>query len=640
MFTSLNRPKFVLTLKPKQQNVPKHQNELKHQNDLKHQNNTIQILPYDMLNYIATFINTDDVYTWLSYLIVFPGAIYEVRKKIIEYLKVNKVNKFDKEFAPNCIYRFMNEPIRILSSTLIPIFGVYKLLRYCINENENKILKRPNGRRFIIYLIKEQNKVPQKEIYKILDENNSHHKTMHYNFNTLDILRNTEIAKLSKNISCCEIDNYIHKKLQLYLCKNKNSDLKSLSINEKALLMQYNEKDSNYNYKLHGIINLIDLLLIEIFKSNNFKLLDILFENDKIKLFHFVDDYTEINNYICNLKIDSEEFNKSRKIIKYYLEKIIEISCYKNLICNMINLSYEIENYNMVKFLLSLNGAREGISELVSDRYISYCVFSRLSNQSKDESVNLEYQKTFTNDLDECKKFILCDFLINNIPNDLGFDINIVNDNMLGKLSNGILIYTDFPDKNCYTKYLYIINKHIKYFDCSKGYENPNEKYHCNRETLINMYKILLLPIECYINLKIILLKEFEELLLNSEDNSEDNTTKITNDMIRELIKNIYYKILKHNQHIININNMISKANLIIISLDKHREIDNLIKYLIKIPEFIMEYDKFRKVIKIKLDEILNDTTVNESYIETYIMMQSIRQLNEIIQGMGMDESK
>ena len=53
-----------------------------------------------------------------------------------------------------------------------------------------------------------------------------------------------------------------------------------------------------------------------------------------------------------------------------------------------------------------------------------------------------------------------------------------------------------------------------------------------------------------------------------------------------------------------------------------------------------MEYDKFRKVIKIKLDEILNDTTVNESYIETYIMMQSIRQLNEIIQGMGMDESK
>ena len=195
---------------------------------------------------------------------------------------------------------------------------------------------------------------------------------------------------------------------------------------------------------------------------------------------------SDVNSYICNLNIYSVEFSNSSKIIKYYLEKILEVSSYQNAICNMINLSYEIENYNMIKFLLSLSGAREGISELLIDKlFTGYDIFDSLCNRSTDESINLEYQKTFSNDIEQCKNFILYDFLIDNLPN--GIDISIINRNILNISKVNCSLKINIIDRNTYSKYLYIINRYIKYFECSKGYENSNDKYYCNREALTNM---------------------------------------------------------------------------------------------------------------------------------------------------------
>ena len=153
-FKSKMQHKFVLTLKPKINDIKK--------NDLK--KNIQPSLPYEILNYIATFIDSDDEYTMISYLLAIPCAMYEIKKKFKEYFE----NREQYELIPDCIYKFMNEPVRNLSYCLIPIFELTSLLKYCIDDKY--ILERQNGKRFVIQLIKEQNKTSQDEIYNILKD--------------------------------------------------------------------------------------------------------------------------------------------------------------------------------------------------------------------------------------------------------------------------------------------------------------------------------------------------------------------------------------------------------------------------------------------------------------------------------------
>ena len=87
-----------------------------------------QIMSYDMLKYIATFIDAYDEFTLISYVIVFPFTMYEIKKKFLEYFKINT---YEIECVPKCLYKFMNEPWRILIESLISIFGTHNLIKYC-----------------------------------------------------------------------------------------------------------------------------------------------------------------------------------------------------------------------------------------------------------------------------------------------------------------------------------------------------------------------------------------------------------------------------------------------------------------------------------------------------------------------------
>ena len=180
-----------------------------------------QIMSYDMLKYIATFIDAYDEFTLISYVIVFPFTMYEIKKKFLEYFKINT---YEIECVPKCLYKFMNEPWRILIESLISIFGTHNLIKYCI-EYYKTILTRENGRRFVIHLIKEQNKASYKEITNILNGFKWKRKTIHPTFYTIDILYNSQIALLSRYIGFSNIDTYIYKKLKYYYI---NSNIKCL----------------------------------------------------------------------------------------------------------------------------------------------------------------------------------------------------------------------------------------------------------------------------------------------------------------------------------------------------------------------------------------------------------------------------
>ena len=589
-----NQRKFVFKLKPKYEE-PK------------------QIMTYDILKYIATFIDASDTYTLISYVMAIPFAMYEIRKKFIEYFKIEK-QLFD--IIPSCLYKFMNEPIRILNASLIPIFSIYGLLNYIIQDHK-KVLTRENGRRFTIHLIKEQNKVSSREIYSILNEFTCKPKTMHPTFYTLDILYNTDIALLSRYISFPQIDNYIYKKLKSYYTI---TDIKYLNTTEKALLMFHYDVDDNFNSKFIGRDRLRHKLIVESLKENHFKIIDILFENRLIYIYNPTHEYTEVDLYIGNIKIGSDEFNKSRNIIKYYLDRLIEFYNYEGAICNMLNYSFSINNIEMCKYLLSLNGARKGISILLGSRIGIESRLCNIRDSSKDE---LDKYKQFTIDVFQQNNFILYDFLMNNLPNDIGIDFNVVTKSTLS-----ITI-----DYEIYNKYIFIIVKYITYITENENsadatnLDNPNNKYYCSRKTLINMYNILLLP-KYFVELQNKLKIEFDELM------EKEESSQPSNQMLREYIKTLYCKIRVRKNQTINISNLMTNAiNTNRYGLENHRCLDLLVEYLITIPEYLLDNENFKNKVIEKINEFINSNT-DESYIETAHMMQTFRKYNEILQSM------
>jgi hypothetical protein len=598
MLSNIKEHKFVFTLKPK----------LNIKLEEKYEEPK-QIMSYDMLNYIATFIDVLDTFTLISYLMAFPFSIYEIKKKFIEYYKIETPIH---EIAPSCLYKFINEPVRILNDTLIPLFGTYGLLNYCTQDHK-KILTRENGRRFVIHLIKEQNKAPSREIYRILNEIECPPKTMHHTFPILDILYNSQIALLSRYVKFSEIDNYIYKKLKSYYTFN---DIKLLNTNERALLMFHYDVDDNFNSKFIGKESLRHNLIVEALKLNYFKIIDILFENKfenkLISIYNPNCQYTEVELYICNLKINSDEFNKSRNIIKYYLERLINFYTYEETICNMINYSFSINNIEMIKFLMSLNDARKGISMLLCDSLIYKNNQIYLRNNRDSTKEELDKYKAYTSIVFEQCDYILYDFLINNLPN--GIDIKIIIQNMVCN------------DSKLYCRYIYIIEKYVENFDNKDACNNPKDKYYCDRNTLINMYKLLLNPYY-YNNLINILKEEFEELLNKEEFNQPSD------EMLREYIKKLYYKTKIRRIQVSNmLTLLIAAKNDNVTLLEKHKNFGILFEYITKIPEFLIDNIKIKNVVISKMNEFL-DAKLDENYIETAYFMTNIRKISEIIKN-------
>ena len=611
MLSNSKEHSFVFTLKPKL-NI-----KLKE----KYEENK-PTLTYDMLNYIATFINVLDTFTLISYVMAFPCSMYEIKKKFIEYYKSEK-SKF--EIAPSCLYKFMNEPLRILTASLIPIFGTYGLLNYCAQDHK-KVLSIANGRSFVIHLVKEQNKAPSREIYRILNQIECPPKTMHRTFSTLDILYNSQIALLSRYVQFADIDNYIYKKLKSYYTF---SNIKCLNTNERALLMFHYDENDNFNSKFIGKESLRHKLIVEALKSNYLKIIDILFENRLIYIYNPSQKPTEVDLYIGNLKIDSEEFNKSKKIIKYYLDRLIDFYNYEDTICNMLNYSFSINNNEMVKYLLSLNGARKGISTLLGSRY-GYGPKSHLINLRDSSKDELDRYQEFTLDVFVQSDFIFYDFLINNLPNDND------NDNIINIDINVLTKYTTINESinlSLHNKYIFIIEKYMKEIEEIENSENAeklddqNYKYYCSRETLINMYNILLFP-SLYIELQKKLKKEFDELMEKEESNQP------TNQMLREYIKALYSKIRIRQKQTCNayiLMKNVSNSNMY--GCERHKLIDIFIAYLIEIPEYLIDNEVFKNKAIEKINEFLN-ANVNESYIETAHMMQTLKKYKEILQNM------
>jgi hypothetical protein len=215
----------------------------------------------------------------------------------------------------------------------------------------------------------------------------------------------------------------------------------------------------------------------------------------------------------------------------------------------------------------------------------------------------------------------LYDFLINNLQNcngGNGIDFNVLTKSTL----------TITMNFEIYKKYIFIIVNYIKYItenENSENLDNPNDKYYCSRETLINMYNILLFP-KYFVELQNTLKKEFDELMTKEESKQPSNK------MLREYIKTIYCKIrIRQNQTNNVYNLMLNASNKY--GIERHKNIDILIEYLIKIPDYLIDNEIFKNVLIKKTNEFMN-SNADESYIETAHMMQTVRKYHEILQSM------
>ena len=285
----------------------------------------------------------------------------------------------------------------------------------------------------------------------------------------------------------------------------------------------------------------------------------------------------------------------------------------------MKNYSYQIENYDMIKFFLTLKDSRKGISYLLGDfRYnLPTLRNNQHSNLILDNILIQDNIAMFNTDEIQQKNYLLYDFIISNA----NIDINLITILLKTHLKNN-------HNKIFYDKYIFIIEKYINNFDCTDSCDNPNDKYYCYRDTLIYMYNTLLCTGYNLDNLKTKLSEEFNNSLLL--EYSKQPTSK----MIREYIKNLYNKIMSDNKNLSHLYKLITcpKFNSGCI-LKKYRSFDILFEYLITIPEFLQENKNFKIVVYKKIFEIINLINDNQ-HIEAVHLMDTIRKLKSMLDTM------
>ena len=608
MFKNITMPAFVFKLKEKDK--PQQKNEI--QTEIQEKTACLTI---DIFKYIVNFIY--DMDTLISYFLAMPYSLYEVKKKLNINMYINYINEI-----PYNSYKFIYENAKNLEMLTL-LFSGHMLLTYFANNKE--ICKELNIKQFIIFLIKKQNKLPRTEIYKLIKKKESkydYYLTLKLDlntkrgqcFNVIDTLTNEQIANISENIEISEIDNHILKELQ-FRYKNSNSNIKNLNRKERALLMYHYEK---YNKEYCSVTRKNyknELILIEAIKQNWFKIINVVFENNLLS--NFYRQLNICNEFICNLDVNSVEFKTYQNIITYLLEKLIKIYSYENIICCMINFAYRNNNNEIVKYLLSLKNSSNGISILIRDTS-SVFNYNCLKNTRINEVIK-EYHREFTDDLNDCKLFVMYDYLIDNLPD--GIDINLITIDMFEinkPLENNYLI-----------QYFYIIENFIKYFD-SPNCNNPNDKYYCTRSTLINMYYILLHNYIKYNNIYIKSLQVELDKFLQKKDSDQPS-----NEILREYIKNIYYYIRKHKNQCKNLSKRIEKIKILKKgTVEFIMEMDFFLEYLITIPIFLKDNIKFRDSVKQKMIEFKDPNVIDENIIEHAHFMATLKELNIIVNDM------
>jgi hypothetical protein len=141
------------------------------------------------------------------------------------------------------------------------------------------------------------------------------------------------------------------------------------------------------------------------------------------------------------------------------------------------------------------------------------------------------------------------------------------------------------------------------------------------------MYNILLYP-RIYYQLQKTLKKEFDELM------EKDESSQPTNQMLREYIKALYSKIrIRQKQTCKAYKLMKNVSNSNMYGKERHKIIDIFIEYLIEIPEYLIDNELFKNKAIEKTNEFLN-ADVDESYIETAHMIQTLKKYKEILQNM------
>jgi len=621
MFNIKQKPAFVFKLKEKE---PAKETYKESSPEFKLQLKKTTHLTIDMFKYLVSFIH--DMDTLISYVLAVPYTIYEVKNKFL----IMKSNMHISIEMPVCLYKYMNESLMTIK-ILNVFFSFHMLLTYLANNKY--IYNHPNAKEFTIYLIHEQNKMSLKQIYKLIKkkENKNYYlnmeldlnRTIHPYFNVLDTLTNEELANLSENVEIYEIDNYILKELQNeYILSN----IKILNRKDRALLMFYYEKFIDKQFLNVYKRAKIEKLLIAAIKSNNFKIINIVLKN--YSLTNFYRDFNICSEFICNLNTERAEFKIYKNIITYFLEKLIDKHAYDNVICNMINFAYEHNNNGIVKYLLSLKNAKNGISLLYKYRYVG-CSNNLVNNKLNEEIT--EYHKEFSIKQQENNLFVMYDFIIKNLKDDkgnlTGININLVTIDILYLLK----YHTDI-DRSYYAQYIYIIDSFINNFD-SPNCNNIDDKYYCDRQTLINMYYILIKSY--FTNSKYITLLEYElnKSLLKPE------SEQLSNDNLRESIKKIYHMIRKHKKQAKIVSEYLEKLDSLTRGTIVYiRELDSLFDYIITVPEFFRGHTHFKNVVKRKIIEFLNSEVLNDEYIEHVQLKITMKKLHTIIDEFNDDD--
>ena len=351
----------------------------------------IPSLSYDIVIHIISFLRQNDYSTLLSCFLVFGNIFGNIFKKDMTLL-LQPINIYYNCRTTNSRYcnHLIYEPVSSLSNLLYIFDNILLLLKF--TDNNSAFLKTENGRRFIIYLLKQETKI----------DNNAR-------LYDINIVTHKHLANIYETIDCPHINKLIFTILsKQYKCSlNK---LNAFSLKERAIMLRgiyYKENmafpvDNNsdyYNYDLfsytvnHGYGNPEwSYLIIEGLKASSRNIIDIITDNNM----HIKERPN--SNYI-DFYIIHNKHKLKQSIVRYYLQQKTKyindfiIGDNYNTIYNSIEYAYQIKHIDYLKLLLSIPNVIEKISRLSLNikssssncYYMSLLKFKKYNNFNDDD---------------------------------------------------------------------------------------------------------------------------------------------------------------------------------------------------------------------------------------------------------------
>lgn len=498
-------------------------------------------LPIEILEIIFNFIDYHDHYTKICFALLIPSLCSIYKKR--EY--TNRI--------PDYVKRLTEEPLCILLK-LINIYGLYNVINFC-TVNISPFLKTQNGIKFVNYIIHNSKSL---EINSHRQINDIPHNKFH-----IKVLSNERIANIADYINNKDVDYIVINRLLAFFdntinFNNIRQNLISLSLKERSLILRYAPRDFN----IKDII-IYDMwwsnVIIEAIKMNYVNTIDVILDNLKFD-----------NKMLPILKVSlfiicQYEVLDSRKIITYYLEKLISKIGYVNAIWNIIigkafdNTNYEYEHnehneYNVyisqmtlskqteiIEYLLGLPEAINGISSIIIKYY--HNISSNLINIIKNY-----YKK-----------------------NNIYYNLNIIHKNLVYQIEP---FSVETPDPNN-TMFKDQYNKYVSIIDSSL----INDK-----ELLKEVYKNLLTETRCC---ETCFIKEIYKYKIEKKISESIP-------MLRLSIDKLQSALIIHNTYIDCLKEKIVKFNTLNINVSKDEkilELLNIYNYIVTCLQFIKTHN-------------------------------------------------